>query len=360
MANPLFPKFNQSQHIQKQTQDSLNRIKKLSTSSAPQARVQLMQEAHRLRLNLRGKNKDLDRTLSQLAATAQNNVIQTNQPIRKQVEKALSLLLGTPDGALLAAQNAMLDALGGKIKDVVQPLTMAEKLISQLAPAMFGGPAVEPEKIGGVWMDVSQHQTRKVEPSKPDTYYGMRLIDSNTVEIKTGNFRGKYDIRDPEITGVMQPVTSSNVHSIGFQMNLKNPLASTLLVRYLQGTSGSSKTKTAGPMYGYSGVHPKLFRQFIIANSKGKFVWDELRIRGTVAGAQYKYTLLQVTGGNVPRRALLVNGIQYLKRRVKQTEDGKTMRSKLGHERLGPYRPSSNRPNRGNPDIGNHRPNRGR
>jgi len=361
MANPLFPKFNQNQQIQKQTQDSLNRIKKLSTSSAPQARVQLMQEAHRLRQSLRGKNRNLDRTLSQLAATAQNNVIQTNQPIRKQVEKALNLLLGTPEGAFLAAQNAMLDALSSKIQNVIQPLTMAEKLIGQLAPEMFGGPAAEPEKIGGVWMDVSQHQTRKVQPDKPDTYYGMRLVDSNTVEIKTSNFRSRYDIDDPEITGKMVSVTSSNVHSIGFQMNLKNPLASTLLVRYLQSASGNSKSKVAGPMYGYSNVHPKLFRQFIIANSKGKFVWDELRIRGIVAGAQYKYTLLQVTGGNVPRRALLVNGIQYLKRRVKQSADGKkTVRSKLGHERLGPYRPTSNRPNRGNPDIGNHRPNRGR
>lgn len=320
-----------------------------------------MQEAHRLRLNLRGKNKDLDRTLSQLATTAQNNVIQTNQPIRKQVEKALSLLLGTPDGAFLAAQNAMLDALGSKLQNIIQPLSMAEKLISQLVPSMFGGPAVEPDQIGGVWMDVTKHQTRKVDPDKPDTYYGMRLIDSETVEIKTGNFRGRYKLTDPDITGVMVPVTSSNVHSIGFQMNLKNPLASTLLVRYLQSTSGSNKTKTAGPMYGYADVHPKLFRQFIVANSKGKFVWDELRIRGTVAGSQYRYTLLQVTGGNVPRRALLVNGIQYLKKRVKQSADGKrTVTSRLGHERIGPYRPNSSRPNRGNPDIGNQRPNRGK
>lgn len=107
-----------------------------------------MQEAHRLRLNLRGKSKELDRTLSQLATTAQNNVIQTSQPIRRQVEKALSLLLGTPDGAFLAAQNAMLDALGSKLQNVIQPLSMAEKLISQLAPAMFGGPTVDPEQIG--------------------------------------------------------------------------------------------------------------------------------------------------------------------------------------------------------------------
>lgn len=276
------------------------------------------------------------------------------------MEKVLNLLLQANNPSTTRARGALIDTLSSTISDISKPLSIAANLIQQLAPALFGGTAQTPEQAGGVRVP-DKPSTRRVDPGKPDTFHGMSLIDNNTVEIRTASFRGRYDIDDPAITGKMVPVTSSNVHSIGFQMDLKNPLASTLLVRYLQSTSGGGKTKTAGPMYGYANVHPKLFRQFMVANSKGKFVWDELRIRGTIAGAQYRYTLLQVTGGNVPRRALLVNGIQYLKRRVKQTTDGKkTLKSKLGHERIGPYRPTSSRPNRGNPDIGNQRPNRGR
>lgn len=322
-----------------------------------------MQEAHRLRQSLRGKNSELDRQLSKLANTAQKNVVQSFLPARQQVEKVLNLLTQANNLSTTRARAALIDTLASSISDVSKPFSIAANMIEQLAPTLFGGTAKTPEQAGGVRMPEAP-TTRRVDPGKPETFHGMSLIDNNTVEIKTSNYRGRFKITDPEITGEMVPVTSSNVHSIGFQMNLKNPLASILLVRYLQGVRGNSQVKVAGPTYGYAGVHPKLFRQFTIANSYGKFVWDELRIRGTIAGAQYRYTLLQAVGGNIPRRALLINGIQYLKRRVKQTTDGKrTVRSELNHERIGPYRPNArgaSKVNRGNPDRGSQRPNRGK
>jgi len=55
----------------------------------------------------------------------------------------------------------------------------------------------------------------------------------------------------------------------------------------------------------------------------------------------------------VPRRALIVDGIQILKRRHKIAADGsRRVASKLGAKVIGPYRPTSNRPNRGNPNRG--------
>jgi hypothetical protein len=95
-----------------------------------------------------------------------------------------------------------------------------------------------------------------------------------------------------------------------------------------------------------------------IANSKGIFVWDELRIRGSIAGSQYRYSLLSVVGDNVPRRATIENGIQILRRRTKQALNGsRSVSSRLGDQVVGRYRPTSRRPNRGNPNR--QRPNRG-
>ena len=166
---------------------------------------------------------------------------------------------------------------------------------------------------------------------------------------------------DPAITGKMVPVTSSNVHSIGFQMNLKNPLTSTLFVKYLQ-KYGNGGQLGSGPTYGYKNVHPRLFQEFLAANSKGGFVWDRLRVRGTVAGSQYEYYLDSVSRGYVPRRAVIVNGIQILKRRKRtEAKSGRTVVSQLQEKVIGPYRPRNGAgPNRGNPDRGSQRPNRGR
>jgi hypothetical protein len=82
----------------------------------------------------------------------------------------------------------------------------------------------------------------------------------------------------------------------------------------LRGTLGSThsggKSNEPGSQYGYYRVPPAIFTRMKAAVSKGKFVWDALRIRGTIYGHQYAYSLVQgqiVTGGKsglyVPRRA---------------------------------------------------------
>lgn len=94
----------------------------------------------------------------------------------------------------------------------------------------------------------------------------------------------------------MEPVDSSNVHSIGYDEDSR-----TLFVRYLGGPSDSR----AGPgaLYEYFDVPASLWHSFQSASSKGKWVWDNLRIRGTVSGHRYNYDLTGITGGYVPRRA---------------------------------------------------------
>jgi hypothetical protein len=69
------------------------------------------------------------------------------------------------------------------------------------------------------------------------------------------------------------------------------------------------KTNDRGPMYAYFDVPARVYKRMILAHSKGKFVWDELRVRGTVWGHVYRYRLMQgsvtpgVGGVYIPRRA---------------------------------------------------------
>ena len=64
-------------------------------------------------------------------------------------------------------------------------------------------------------------------------------------------------------------------------------------------------------MYAYYDVPATVYTQFKSAASAGKFVWDRLRVRGTIHGHQYQYRLVSgqvsiqqgVSGVYIPRKA---------------------------------------------------------
>mgnify|MGYP003392987134 CR=1 FL=1 len=114
---------------------------------------------------------------------------------------------------------------------------------------------------------------------------------------------------------------SSNVWSYGY-----DPNTSTLYVTYLaprlrkskvsRHPSGSliaeagaikGKRNAPGATYSYLDVPARAFKRMKVAASKGKFIWDELRIRGTIYGHKYRYVIIsgaQAGGGiYVPRKA---------------------------------------------------------
>lgn len=66
--------------------------------------------------------------------------------------------------------------------------------------------------------------------------------------------------------------------------------------RQLHGKKGEvywgGKKNAPGATYAYFNVPPSIFRRMKLAYSKGKFVWDELRIRGTVYGHKFRYSLV--------------------------------------------------------------------
>lgn len=77
------------------------------------------------------------------------------------------------------------------------------------------------------------------------------------------------------------------------------------------GSTVSGKTNERGPMYAYLRVKAEVYQRMQIAQSKGRFVWDELRRRGTIDGHRYRYHLVQgqvvtqagVSGTYIPRKA---------------------------------------------------------
>lgn len=198
--------------------------------------------------------------------------------------------------------------------------------------------------------------------------------DSAPDTVRVGGRTRKADPTDPVFSGEMVPVTSSNVHSIGFIWNTADPMKGTLKVRFLQGGSKDTK-KTAGPLYYYFNVHPDVFDAFLRANSKGSFVWDRLRIRGTVSGHRYHYELKGITNGYVPRKATRLGKNEYFLGRSAKFRNGNTgevreFSSSLpdqfvqnlgggpGNMRRGPGGFVPTEPYRGQPNRG--RPNRGK
>ena len=129
------------------------------------------------------------------------------------------------------------------------------------------------------------------------------------MRIKRGGEQMTVDKDDPIIKGEMIPVESSNVHSIGYDLAEGN-----LIVRFL-GHGPKGERVGLGPQYIYYEVPMAEFQSMRRAASKGKWVWDHLRIRGTVVGHQYDYSLDEGEAGYIPRKATLTTrGEEYMPR----------------------------------------------
>ncbi|HOV61672.1 MAG TPA: KTSC domain-containing protein [Candidatus Hydrogenedentes bacterium] len=130
----------------------------------------------------------------------------------------------------------------------------------------------------------------------------VKLPDAGTVMVpmRFGPPR-EFPVDHPIVTGEMVEVASSNVHSIGYDLDQH-----ILYVRFWVETVRQGQiVRFPGSVYGYRDVWPEEFLAFLQAPSKGNWVWDNLRERGTVSGHKKHYFLAGITGGYVPRQAAL-------------------------------------------------------
>jgi hypothetical protein len=210
-----------------------------------------------------------------------------------------------------------------------------------------------PESVGAQRTQQPPPQ-RTYQQSGPPMPLNTRMLPNGLVRVQTPNFNRTYRPTDPTITGAMIPVTSSNVYAIGYNFSFNNPTKGILYVQFLGGgEKGNRKRSGPGHLYEYYDIHPDKFQQMRQAASKGGWVWDELRVRGSRVMHKVRYNLKAFAGGNLPRRAAVVNGRQMLIPRVRQGraaigERVQTYRSALPRQDLGPVR--RGRPNNGRPN----------
>lgn len=240
-------------------------------------------------------------------AKAQKSTSGPRQPMRYSSRGS-----GRPGGNWL--WNSILSKLGdfGQVVDaLLRPdgKNLAQDAIKELEAARvvleaFGQdvsrPEATPAKILRELVDEGKPASTEADKRREDLDKGLRRTN-----VEPQRPQESPTPTEPLVEG-MVPVRSSNVHSVGFEWPDSGTVGN-LLVRFL---GGDSKHRSGpGPLYRYFGVDRSVYLSFLRASSKGRAVWDDLRIRGTVSGHQYSYELAGLGDTDrVPRQAGLKRG----------------------------------------------------
>lgn len=224
-------------------------------------------------------------------------------------------------------------------------------------PPRFGDPDYKKA------IEIAERAGQAISPPVPPTKRFPTASESDRTE-------AMQEANQPEFSSLYRTPQSSNVWSFQYRYS-----TSTLYVRFKapslnadavrtapgagglishQGTLGKTvtgKTNDPGPLYSYFDVPVRVFNRLVRAHSAGKAVWDNLRIRGTVWGHQFRYALAE--GANVPGeggRAGLYVPRRATKKgfRSRAAVPGGTGRRAYAMSTL----PQEIRPHRGRPDRG--------
>ncbi len=252
------------------------------------------------------------------------------RPIESQVEQSIDLL----------------NRIAAETKEGAAQILVGQRIPD---PGTSGRPT-SPESPAAGSERREQPGASSTTPDEDRPHRNVRVLPDGRWHVRAAGFDMKLNPDDPLLTAEMLPVASSNVCKIGFQMNFNNPKIGGLVVQYFQ-KSQRGAGKIPGPSYLYKNAPVSLFQQLRNAPSKGEFIWDHVRERGTIAGTQYEYVLIRAAESYLPRRAMIVNGRQVLRKRKRTAEfkSGRTatLVSSKPNRDVGAYRPSVGRPDRG-------------
>lgn len=187
-------------------------------------------------------------------------------------------------------------AAGGGAPSVAQAARMATKLMQamghEVTPARAKRRLQKPLLAAKDLMNALGEEPQEYPPEDEQAENPPRTPRS---EVRSGGMGG-LPPNHPVNTGEMQPAPeSSNVYSFGYNSDSGN-----LYVRFRD-----DKTGGPGSLYRYSDTTPQEFVGMMAAASKGGWVWDHLRIRGTLTGHHKDYALVGIVGGYVPRKATM-------------------------------------------------------
>lgn len=328
MGNPLF------RNVQKALEEAAKQdatVRALSKAMGQIGTRSMMREARKLADNNTGTEVErYGRVADFVRQKIIAEVIRQLGPVGQILEALLR-----PNGQSIAG-------------NVAQELDAAAGILEQLQP-LEAPTAQRPRPQPGPMSSRRPQEEEHFRESTPAGFVDKQVIGR----------RYRFPDTDPAITGEMIDVQSSNVHSIGYEWSDENPSKGTLKVRFLEPRAKKAHTRAAGPLYFYYNVHPEVFLAFQHASSKGTFVWDRLRIRGTVSGSRYFYDLEDTgTSNHVPRKATRLGGNEYYLRRQMQNGQVSTLEDefvqRIGVNRNGPqgFVPNRGTPNRGTPNRG--------
>jgi hypothetical protein len=207
---------------------------------------------------------------------------------------------GDPDQVTPTDIGEAIDLLERSGYDITSPGSITAPPIAGNDPPR-GGPAPPPAPAPRVGH--SGGQSRYEDPV--DDWPAEHLLDTR-LRLRGGE-HPNTDSHDylPEV----QTPSSSNVFAFTY-----DKYAGILYVYFKapgKADRHGNRPHIRGPLYSYGGAGKKvpesLYHEFKASASRGKFVWDRLRIRGTIHGHQYVYTLVaaSMAGGRtyVPRKA---------------------------------------------------------
>jgi hypothetical protein len=298
-----------------------------------------------------------DSTIARLAGADFGSVIREVQRTLRQggiagqlVSEVLGALgpVGNLIDTLVTSQRSQANSLNADVESAMQ-------FLDAMAPDTLSGPGRRAAKSGRHTRTVAQQIESAVEflqsqgyevtapaelaaeAEKPVYPAGSPITKSagrsSDVEVDIDGTKKTFPADHPIVTGNYVQCGSSNVHSFAYQLQ-----GSRLLVRYLP---SAAEGRGKGTLYAYENVPPRKFLALLNAGSKGGWIWDNLRIRGTVSGHQHDYRLVAVTGGYVPRKATYgPRGEMYVTREMQfrnlATKQFRVLKSALPPGPVGP------------------------
>ena len=167
----------------------------------------------------------------------------------------------------------------------------------------------QPQRIGGMSVSGVAGIPRRVgggagaDPQAGCVHAAATRAEHVPRDLPFGTTTRRFLASHPIVTGKMVRATgSSNVWAFGYVFS-----EGALYVRFAKKGEGGTPSGP-GPLYRYAGVTPDQFLSLLTAGSKGTWIWDNLRIRGTTSGQQKDYELLEIMPapaygeGYVPRK----------------------------------------------------------
>lgn len=337
--NPLFRRA--SKEVQRSARREWNR------TNAAKA-VRQVQQAVRMGQKL-GGGENVRRAMSQWSQSGWNDVVRTSLlssdfgTMVREVERYVRM--GGETGRLVSEFLSQMGPIGSLIRSVLGSGRRRSGIDGDIQSAIDFLDAVAPEALSSRGRSRSQtpkppaakrsaldvaaqieaakqlleghgYEVKQAPAKKEKTYPGgvpkttSRGLPRKVVDIDVGGATRRFPVEHPIVTKrmVLTP-ESSNVYSYQYDVDTW-----TLYIRF------QSHIHAGGPgsMYAYSNVPPDIFLKMHTAPSKGGFVWDYIRIRGTVSGHRYDYRLYAVRDNYVPRKATMTaNGEMFLPRSIK-------------------------------------------